>query len=192
MSVNGGEENGRSDLTALLTTFWVFDTTTLSPASGSRSTAFRFTDITPTEITIQSEHTHVTVNNVETSVNLSGLLTKIEVTESTNIIVALPGATAALKIPGETSEFTITAFTITISDIASSQDTGSSYCFSLKINAGASYSGDTSCACVPAFTTTITPPPAAPGTQLYLCALGLQMASTLPGITNDIAQSNPH
>ena len=120
LSDNGGKENCGSDLTALLTTFWIFDTTTLSPSSGSRSIAFRFTGTTPTEIAIQSEHTHVTVNNVEVHVNLSGLLTKIEVTESTTTIVALPGATAALKILGETSEFNITAFTIATSDIASS------------------------------------------------------------------------
>ena len=129
---------------------------------------------------------------METHVNLSGPITRIEVTESTIIIVALPGATAALKIPGETSELTTTAFTITTSDIASGQDIGSSYYFSLEITAGASYSGDASCACVPAFTTTFTLSSTAPGTQLYLCALGLQMASTLPGITTDIAQSNPH
>ena len=183
MSVNGQEANGGSDLTALFTTSWVFDATTLSLSLGSRSTAFKFTGATSTEITIPAEHTHVTVNGVETYVNLPEIVTTIEVTESTNVIVDLPEVTTTLEIPAETFELTVTPFTITTGDEASGQNTGSSYCGPLEISAGAAYSGDTNTACVPAFTTTITLPSAAPSTQLYLYASGLQTAFTLPGIT---------
>ena len=192
MSVNGEGVNGGGDLTALFTTSWVFDATTLSLSLGSRSTAFKFTGATSTEITIPAEHTHVTVDGVETYVNLPEIVTTIEVTESTNVIVDLPEVTTTLEIPAETFELTVTPFTITTGDEASGQDSGSSYCGSLEITAGASYSGDTSYACVPAFTTIITLPSAVPNTQLYLYASGLQTAFTLPGITTDISQSKPH
>ncbi len=141
MSVNGEGVNGGGDLTALFTTSWVFDATTLSLSLGSRSTAFKFTGATSTEITIPAEHTHVTVNGVETYVNLPEIVTTIEVTESTNVIVDLPEVTTTLEIPAETFELTVTPFTITTGDEASGQDTGSSYCGSLEISAGAAYSG---------------------------------------------------
>ena len=179
MSVNGEE----ADLTAAFTTSWVFEATILSLSLGPRSTAFKFTGATSTEITIPAEHTHVTIDNVETYVNLPEIVTTIEVTESTNIILDLPEVTTTLEIPGETFELTVTAFTISTGDTAIGQTEASSYCGPLEITAGAAYSGDTSYACVPAFTTTITLPSAAPNTQLYLHASGLQTAFTLPGIT---------
>ena len=124
MSVNGEE----ADLTAAFTTSWVFDATTLSLSLGARSTAFRFTGATSTEITIPAEHTHLTINDVETFVNLPEIVTTIEVTESTNIILDLPEVTTTLEIPAETFDFTVTAFTISTGDTALGEVPDSSYC----------------------------------------------------------------
>ena len=182
MKVNGETqgEGGKITLTtdASLTTEWTYPGTTLSLSFAARSSAFRFTGSTTTEITIPSEHTHVTVNGIETAVDLPGLTTVIEVTESTNIIVDLPDVTTTLEVSAETYSLTVMAYTISKGNADSGQDGQSSYCGTQTLDAG-----DENSPCVMSLTTTITLPSAASASDLYLYATGLTTSFTLPGIT---------
>ena len=173
VTVNGDEVTVSDE--GIFTTTWTFPETTVSISFASRSTAFRFTASTATEITIPTEHTHVTVNGVETAIDLPGLTTSIEVTDSTNIILDLPEVTTEVIFTEETFEFTFSTYEVT--------DSPKTECGPYTLAGAAGAESDH---CVPAFTTTITLPSAATQSTVFLHAAGLQTAFTLPGITTTL------
>ncbi len=176
MKVNGADEPQTLSAESILTTAWTYEGTTLSLSFSARQTAFRFTGAVSTEITLPTEHTHVTVDGIETAVDLPGLTTTIVATDSTVVLVELPETTTTVEIAAETYSLTVMAYKISTG--SDGQDSGSSYCGTQVLEAGA-----TDTPCVMSLTTTITLPSEAATSNLYLYAPGLTTSFMLPGIT---------